>query len=276
MDLAALQEKINNYITVVSSWVRNVGKLYFSGTAEDVTVQMIDDNGNVVDTTLPNVAQFRKTVWDDVGGAIGQFNRTVYVDALNGDDLNNGNSVTPFKTLSKALSVVPNGGLITIRLSSDVTWDNTVLKSNAMIRIELNGFTLSLLDYTDSGTGNQFLYGLSGYGNILYFYGSSNSTSTVVIPANATANSVNSYHGCLVKTAGGGDAKNNALHFGYTVTVKDNGDYFLISAKEGVATFSQQGLTIDSTASRVFSDFITGLILDANGVPRNLQSNEII
>ena len=36
MDLNALQQKINNYITVVSSWVRNVGKLYFSSTPENV------------------------------------------------------------------------------------------------------------------------------------------------------------------------------------------------------------------------------------------------
>jgi len=120
MDLAALQLKINNYITVVSSWVRNVGKLYFSGTPENVTVDMIDDNGNLTTSTLPNVAQFRKTVWDDVGGAIGQFSRTFYVDEVNGDDNNDGSSSNPFKTLSKATDSTSLGGTVNIYLMSDI------------------------------------------------------------------------------------------------------------------------------------------------------------
>jgi len=117
MDLNDLQQKINNYITVVSSWVRNVGKMYFSSTAEDVTVQMIDDNGNVVDTTLPNVAQFRKRVWDDVGGALGQFYRVFYVDEDIGDDNNDGLSPdNPFATIRKAISSIPYGGTARVKL----------------------------------------------------------------------------------------------------------------------------------------------------------------
>lgn len=110
MDLNALQQKINNYITVVSSWVRNVSKLYFSGTPENVTVDMIDDDGNLTTSTLPNVAQFRKTIWDDVGSAIGQFNKKFYVNSDNGDDSNAGSSSSPFKTIKKALDSVPVGG----------------------------------------------------------------------------------------------------------------------------------------------------------------------
>jgi len=124
MDLAALQLKINNYITVVSSWVRNVGKLYFSSTPEDVTVQLIDDNGNVVDTTLPNVAQFRKRVWDDVGGAIGQFDKTFYVNQETGDDSNSGSISSPFKTLGKAIDKTPVSGRATIHIIGSYTETN--------------------------------------------------------------------------------------------------------------------------------------------------------
>ncbi len=110
MDLNALQQKINNYITVVSSWVRNVSKLYFSGTPENVTVDMIDDNGNLTTTTLPNVAKFREQVWDDVGGAIGQFSRKIYINQETGSDNNSGNSNSPLFSLEKAFSLIPNGG----------------------------------------------------------------------------------------------------------------------------------------------------------------------
>ncbi|WP_294963820.1 hypothetical protein [Sulfurimonas sp.] len=57
MDLTALQTKINNYITVVSSWVRNIGAIYFDSVPADVTVQLIDEDGNVVDSTIPNRAK---------------------------------------------------------------------------------------------------------------------------------------------------------------------------------------------------------------------------
>lgn len=140
MDLAALQLKINNYITVVSSWVRNVGKLYFSGTPENVTVELIDDNGNLVTKTLPNVAQFRKTVWDDVGGALGQFNKTFYVDEINGDDSNAGASSSPFKTLKKATDSTPIGGTCNIILLSDLT-------QNYSFSIEYKNVYVSMQNY---------------------------------------------------------------------------------------------------------------------------------
>jgi hypothetical protein len=57
MDLAALQLKINNYTTVISSWVRNIGKIYFDSAPADVTVQLIDDDGNIKESTIPNRAK---------------------------------------------------------------------------------------------------------------------------------------------------------------------------------------------------------------------------
>jgi len=104
MDLGLLQQKMNSFIEVVSSWNRNVGKMYHSSTPEDVTVQLIDNNGNVIDSTMPNVAKFRKQIWDDVGGALGQIGKRVYINSVDGDDSNDGSStVTPFKTLKKAI-----------------------------------------------------------------------------------------------------------------------------------------------------------------------------
>ena len=75
MDLNDLQKKTNNHTAVVSSWLRNVGKIYFSDVAEDVTVDMLDDDGNVVQASLPNVAKYRKTIWNDAGAAEGRLKK---------------------------------------------------------------------------------------------------------------------------------------------------------------------------------------------------------
>lgn len=116
MDLTALQQKINNYTTVISSWFTTVGKLYFDSTPQNVSVSLLDDNGNVTSKTFPNAAQFRKTVWDDVGGALGQFERKFYIDCINGADTNTGTANSPFATINKAIDTTPFGGKCTVYL----------------------------------------------------------------------------------------------------------------------------------------------------------------
>jgi hypothetical protein len=59
MDLNALQQKINSYTTVVSSWVKNVGKIYFDSKPAVVKVKMLDDHGKVVDVSIPNIAKVK-------------------------------------------------------------------------------------------------------------------------------------------------------------------------------------------------------------------------
>ena len=115
MDWTKLIANILIWQTVISSWLRNVGKLYFSGTPENVEVDLIDENGNLVKSTLPNVAQFRKQVWDSVNSAFSKFDTTFYVDAILGDDTNDGSSSKPFKTLKKAISETRVRGTILLR-----------------------------------------------------------------------------------------------------------------------------------------------------------------
>ncbi len=127
MNLVELQQKINNYTTVVSSWLKNVGKLYFSAKPEEVKVKLLDEDGNVVDSMLPNVAQFRKTVQDDINSTLSlQMYKAVYVDELKGDDENDGSNEFPFKTIHKAIASAPVGGYVRIILKSDITIDYDV------------------------------------------------------------------------------------------------------------------------------------------------------
>lgn len=119
MDLAVLSQKVNSWTTVTANWLTNIGNLHFSGTPQDITVKMLDNNGNIIDITIPNVAKFRQQIWDDVGGALGQFGKTVYVDSINGNDLNAGTSNTPFKTMKKAMESAVKGNPINILYMCD-------------------------------------------------------------------------------------------------------------------------------------------------------------
>jgi hypothetical protein len=98
------------------NWANATPDLYDS-TPKDVQIQLKDSNGNITTKTVANRGKFKQQLWDDVGGALGQFDRTFYVDAVNGDDNNDGSSGHPFKTIKKAVDSVPIGGLGKIYLT---------------------------------------------------------------------------------------------------------------------------------------------------------------
>ena len=117
----------------------------FDSTPADVAIDVKDSNGNITTKTVANRGKFKQQIWDDVGSAIGQFSRNVYVDAVNGSDLNTGAIDSPYKTLTKAISSTPVGGKVHIYLQSDVELANEVIigYEGKNVAIDLNGFTLS-------------------------------------------------------------------------------------------------------------------------------------
>ena len=108
-----------------------------------VSYQYKDSNGNILTKTIANRGKFKEQIWDDVGGALGQFYRTFYVDAENGDDNNDGSSSTPFKTLKKAYDSVPSGGYGDIILLSDVVQDSICTLVNKKIVVNFNEHSLT-------------------------------------------------------------------------------------------------------------------------------------
>ena len=321
MDLAALQEKINNYITVVSSWVRNVSALYFSGTPQNVTVDMIDDNGNLTTSTLPNVAQFRKTVWDDVGGALGQLEKSFYVDALNGNDLNSGTSAAPFKTLKKAVDSCPKTARALIRIIGDYTFtidEGNVDYSYKIITIHIpqkfevlagvsgtdarypkiatNGlghlsFFLENLDDTTTTpaqiilrntTGLVLASGYTGFIEIgVYFVG--NTAVTINYYVKLVGQDVLLIEdGNLFNYIAGNSARSANLNFNisgyYTGNLRFVGGSGLLNIDTaGTASLlfklNGQGIVDENDVALTWSDVVTGVVTDVNGVPRNITSN---
>ena len=104
------------------NWANATPDLYDS-EPKNVNILQKDENGNIVTKTIANRGMFKKQLWDDVGSALGQFNRKFYVDPENGDDNNDGSSENPFKTIKKAIEATPIGGKVTITFPNGTSDD---------------------------------------------------------------------------------------------------------------------------------------------------------
>ena len=123
INITEIAQKVLDNNTNAANVFRKMYDLHYNPNPLDVPFEYIDENGKKVTTTIKNQAGFRKKVWDDVGGALGQFNRKFYVDAVNGDDNNTGDSSHPFKTIQKAVDVIPITGVGNIYLKEGQTYD---------------------------------------------------------------------------------------------------------------------------------------------------------
>ncbi|ADV47022.1 hypothetical protein [Nitratifractor salsuginis] len=306
MNLVDLQQKIDNYVSVVSSWVRNVGKLYFSSTPENVDVKLIDDSGAVVTRTMPNVAQFRKRVWDDVGGALGQFDRTFYVDAANGSDDNDGSSGTPFQTIKKACDSVPVGGhgRIVLRekqthyIAEGIVTTNKILEfATWMEQSDSNDNAWIENIPSDDGNGNTRTTGFIQKGGC-HIFGNVNirtanyadgTTGLSIIEGlyrradNGTYNTM--FYDCaielgdtnLIHVPTGPNATTHAYLYGSEITRNGpNRDAYLIQNDAGsiVVNTHASSYKLSDGSDGSLVDFVAGQIVkDANGVPLNIVSN---
>lgn len=295
MDLNALQQKINNYTTVISSWFRNVGKLYFSGTPENVTVQMLDEGGNLVNTTLPNVAQFRQTVWDAMDGAIGQFNKKIYVDSDNGDDTNSGASSSKFKTLKKAIDSIPVGGYGAIYLhgTSAHKVDEYIDVVNKTLRIDGvdDNTTILFTSFITDGVYNYLnKFHCQGTANFIYrnvtlkidekyepsvpwahataHFGNLSAEVSLFITTNA-ALELSGENTSMIGSYGGYGGTYTL--YAQDTTFIDNGGHIM---KLRETNTGKIGLYSNCTYD--VDHLVSGMIKDTNGVPRNILSNIIL
>ena len=119
INITEIAQKVLDNNTNAANVFRKMYDLHYNPNPLDVPFEYIDENGKKVTTTIKNQAGFRKKVWDDVGGALGQFYKVVYVDQQSGDDNNEGTVDKPFKTLQKAVSSVPIAGALDILIIGD-------------------------------------------------------------------------------------------------------------------------------------------------------------
>ncbi len=100
--------------------VRKSWTLHFDPTPKDIQVSFYDENGNLKTVLMPNVAKWKNRIWSDAQSALEKWNICVH-EQEGSDETGDGTLDRPFKTFKKATLSVPNGGLILIKLLSDIT-----------------------------------------------------------------------------------------------------------------------------------------------------------
>ena len=147
----SLVEKVNHLLFNSTSYIKNIYDMYFNPNPKTLNIQMYDDNGALTNVNVPNMAKIKHDMWDAVNAATGLWNRTFYIDPVNGDDNNPGTSSAPFKTIAKAINATPTGGFVTLYLANNAkhyvnninvykkyiaanTWNITGSGNNAIIR----------------------------------------------------------------------------------------------------------------------------------------------
>ena len=297
INITEIGQKVLDNNTNAANVFRKMYDLYYNSNPLDVPFEYIDENGKKVTTTIKNQAGFRKKVWDDVGSALGQFNRTFYVDAENGDDNNTGASDSPFKTIKKAVASTPIGGVVSIALlASDNYISDDILVVNKMIYF---------IDKTNSGDANlTFDTYTDADGNILFKQIQLNSSylnvSSIKITSNNTTNTQMST--IFYKTSPFLFASGFNQITGYNPTINLVADA-LITIYPNTGVFGSLGIfgcSVDGTIYKgviqllsgascnlLFSSstnnaddgngnttpLINGIVKDSNGVPRNVISN---
>jgi len=277
----------------------------FDSTAKDVQIELKDSNGNIYTKTVANRGKFKQQLWDDVGGALGQFKRTFYVDATNGDDNNDGSNAHPFKTLKKACDSVPIGGYGSITLAQNQTHfiDSEIYLHNKYIAIFA---TNSIIEntayvYTSNGTDYTATYGFAPVMSLIFFYKGTIRTANLLTDANGNVLPSTTLQGIVkrhddvrafvktfstdielgdtdfIRRASGSNAVDLHMYSGSVNRVGANQDGYLISNEAGDFRFSAMYVSLgterDGTTDLTWDSIISGIVKDANGVPRNIISN---
>ena len=200
--------------------------------------------------------------------------RTFYVDAVNGDDNNDGSQANPFKTIEQACNSVPTSGLGVINLLSDVSLLDIVNLSTKVIDIHLNGHSLSLT--VDSTSLLHRFW--SNDSCSLIICGDSNSNSKLILPSSSDGDgSQKTSHPSLLAGGGLGTGfRSLALTYGVNVVLNDTA-YKLLELNNNIAgSFTVNGSITDNTGNnQTWQDLVTGIVKDSNGIPRNIVSNII-
>jgi len=268
--------EFGNKVTGLAADIRAIisfSKEYVSVTPKDVSISIYDDAGVVQTHSFWNIAKQLESVPTTIRN---ENDKTIYVDEINGLDTNAGTATSPMQNIAVAVGKVQNGGRITVVLLSDCTFTQNVYINNAKIRIELNGHTFNIKEYLAYGT-TYGVFGITGSNNTVEFVGqdivNALGQNTINLP-NIGLVSVDTHQGAFLK----GDymTKNNALSIIYGVNVNDYGVFYLLTAELSTASFGIHNLYLFPSTNRVVADLVAGIARDANGTPRNVQSNLIL
>jgi len=305
--LIELQNQLQNLYTQLNAIQQNMYNMYYSTTPTDIQIPQINPDGTITNVTVPNHAKIKQMIWDDVGGALGQFYKTVYVDSVNGDDTNPGTIDAPFKTLTKAVDSIPAGGYGIIKLNSDVYLDT---------RIELKGRILYITPTTlapdtqcctpnqnnpwiyaegNIGTNGDMGAGFVGQGMVITEYVNietkpctncgiwrgfigRHDNSKYILSMYAAYIKIGTNNE-LVRIQSGPAAITEIALYNCNISFTDANFNTLIELEDSAPiSFKPTGSTATDANgnSLTWQDVISGIIRDTNGLPRNVISNVVL
>ena len=294
------------------NWANSVVDLYDS-TPKDVEIVQKDNNGNLFTKAIANRGKFKQQLWDDVGGALGQFSRTFYVDAENGDDNNTGDSSHPFKTIKKACDSVPVGGNANIYLTNYAEYvvNEDILVNNKSIEFFTNdkkgdgSHSVIVFQWyvnDDNNTNNLYSFQAisshrSGYYNLGFHsidlkedttnYDSNNNDNAKYMfrssyDGSATSRNITFYNCNITLTHSICIAP--AYETGNKYYYSSGGILCATANKCSITTNSNYFMKVNNSSgvlnsydSSIDNDnyWCSGIVKDSNGVPRNIVSNII-
>jgi len=304
-----IQQKIDNVLYNSDEFVRRWVD-FLTAPSGTVTVEYYDQNGNLQTASFDNRS---KVVQDFIANVNSAMQKTFYVDAVNGNDANDGSQNAPFKTLAKAIYSVPPGGHVWIRLLSDIVVSDSgkinMGDSNRVVIIDgYNGETPDNrrtvqfkfgLRSLSVGTYNT-VYGFTNLGGCVFglsyvnieFIGSPDSNYPFDSYAQAFDYSSHASNGfgfyfsnskvTIPNILGVGLAKAGGAGIGtvmfncYDSEINTAGsDSYAFYMQSSTFIYNVNQITL-SGAKTNHADIIYGIVRDANGVPRNVISNIVL
>ncbi len=288
-------EEINNNLLRTIENADNTGQFlqeFLGGAAQNVTYDVIDANGHHVTRSVPNITKFTQSVSDALSS---EMNKTIYVDAINGDDLNVGTEDSAKKSLSAALKSQIGGHVsIYLKAAQVHVLTSDIYESARVVDLERYGdganpiFTAALYDsepyqkvkavFSDTSfyftkvdvvTPKAVTGGFEPYGSMFWQRGG-RSLNISCYKADVI---VNDFPIHRQNSAAGGLS---SIQLSLSRVVK-KAEAFPFYAGYGLK-YGNYSTSIEDAAGNALdhSDIVAGIVRDANGVPRNLISNKIL
>ncbi len=287
---------IHNADEFVRKWME-----FLAAPAGNVTLEYYDRNGNLQTVTFSNR---NKLVQDLISSINNAMTKTFYVDAVNGNDANDGSANAPFATVAKAIESVPVGGLGIIILENGQTHvvNTAVPVVGKLIYLQSRSATSTpgapdanspILLFDDDGTSliGQFKLRNSTIQVAGYAYpvkirvGQLSATVGGVAfdghtPSDgSTSNNYLSIAHTTVDVADGALLFNHVIKVSFratTVTKHSSTQLTIGGVGFGTLEFQVSNTTIvDVNGNDISTQCIGGVVKDVNGVPRNIVSNII-
>ncbi len=291
IDIQGLNEKtlqvLHNSDEFVRRWIE-----FISAPAGTVNLEYYDENGNVQTVAFSNR---NKLVQDFIANVSSAMSKTFYVDAVNGDDNNDGSYAAPFATSQKAVDSVPSGGVAEVFFLSDYVLDSAVEKINSENKkIYLHGQTTANLTIKQNTNENVIrgsgIFIISSFNNVTFEFNATTSApvfwSTFRYHGEASSKLLYvEFTNCaeiVFRNNETTTTKYVAAMVDMRITssdiITDTGVILLSLSSGATSRLEVNGVTATDAngASVDIASLIANIIKDANGVPRNIVSNLIL